>query len=84
MRSLIMTEEILEQIAHNEMLIEKYTDQATRDAFSQLIEEQHYQWIMDAQREKIDGGDTAACKQCYIGKVALVHLYEANKQLGAL
>ena len=75
-----MIEEILEQIAHNEMLIEKYTDQATIDSFNQLTEEQHYQWIMDAQREKIDNGDTAACKQCYIGKIALVHLYEARKE----
>ena len=80
----MIEEEILEQIAHNEMLIEKYTDQATRDAFNQLTEEQHYQWVMDAQREKIDGGDTAACKQCYIGKVALVHLYEARKEREAL
>ena len=79
-----MIEEILEQIAHNEMLIEKYAGQATRDAFNQLTEAEHYQWVMDAQREKIDNGDTAACKQCYIGKVALVHLFEANKQLGTL
>ena len=80
----MIEEEILEQVAHNEMLVSQYTDQATRDAFNQLTEEQHYQWIMDAQREKIDGGDTPACKHCYIGKVALVHLYEANKQLGTL
>ena len=77
-------EEILEQIAHNEMLIEKYTDQATRDAFNQLTEAEHYQWIMDAQREKIDNGDTPSCKQCYIGKIALVHLYEARKEYEAL
>ena len=80
----MIEEEILEQIAHNEMLIEEYTDQATRDAFNQLTEAEHYQWIMDAQREKIDNGDTAACKKCYIGKIALVHLFEANKQLGTL
>lgn len=41
-----MTREILEQIAHNEMLIEKYTDQVTRDAFSQLTE--------DIKRHKAD------------------------------
>ena len=75
---------IEEEILHNEMLVSQYTDQATRDAFNQLTEEQHYQWIMDAQREKIDNGDTAACKQCYIGKVALVHLYEARKEREAL
>ena len=76
----MIEEEILEQIAHNEMLVSQYTDQATRDAFNQLTEEQHYQWIMDAQRAKIDGGDTASCKQCYIGKIALVHLYEVRKE----
>ena len=79
-----MIDEILEQIAHNEMLIEKYTDQETRDAFNQLTEAEHYQWVIDAQREKIDGGDTAMCKHRYIGKVALVHLFEANKQLSVL
>ena len=79
-----MADEISEQIAHNEMLIEKYTDQATRDAFNQLTEAEHYQWVMDAQREKIDNGDTPMCKQRYIGKIALVHLFEANKQLSVL
>ena len=75
---------IEEEILHNEMLVSQYTDQTTRDAFNQLTEAEHYQWIMDAQREKIDNGDTPSCKQCYIGKVALVHLFEANKQLGTL
>ena len=70
-----MPTELNEQIAHYEQLIADHTSQATRDAFAALSEAEHHQWTMDAIQEKNETGN----RQIYIGKIALVHLYEINK-----
>ena len=76
-RGLCMPTELNEQIAHYEQLIADHTIQETRDAFAALTEAEHYQWTMDAIQEKNETGN----KQRYIGKIALVHLYEITKDV---
>ena len=72
-------EEAMEQY---EELIELYEPEKTKQLFEQLSEEEHQQWIEDAQSEKFYSNYTREDKCRYIGKIALVHLYQLRKEVG--
>lgn len=77
-----MIEDLVEQtIEHNEMLITKFTTDKVRKAFDKLTPDEHYGWTRQAIEDKRAGNITI---EEYIGKIALVHLYEAqNEPVGA-
>lgn len=68
-------------MTHNEILIERFTTPATREAFAALSEQEYFQWL-DAAFEELEASDkTTEDHNTYVGKVALVHhFWESNKQ----
>lgn len=64
------------QIAHYESVLSNYGTDEIREQFEALDPSKHHQWTMDAIAELDAGGSN----ECYIAKVTLVHLYEAEQK----
>lgn len=80
-----MKQELLGQISHNKQVIATHVTPEVQAAFDELTPDQYYQWIRDAQAARLPKGErTKEDTSLYIGKVSLVHLYEAEKQLEQL
>lgn len=74
-----LSEHLAEQIQHNKDLIQKFQTQEDIEYFESLSPSEHHQYVLNAiNQKKIINSNT--CKERYIGKIALLHLYQLQNE----
>lgn len=80
-----MKQDILDQIAHNEYVVSQHVTPEVQAAFDLLQPSQYHQWTLDAIAARLPKAErTKEDTSLYIGKVTLVHLYQARQELAHL
>ena len=77
-----MKQDLLDQITHNEYVVSQHVTPEVQAAFDLLHPNQHHQWTIDAIAARLPKAErTKEDTSLYIGKVTLVHLYQAHQEL---
>ncbi len=80
-----MKQDLLDQIALNEHVVSQHVTPEVQAAFDLLQPNQHHRWTLDAIAARLPKAErTKEDTSQYIGKVTLVHLYQARQELAHL